>query len=146
MVVAFSLMSAVGTTRTDQRGVAALEFALIASALLILLLGGYDIGNAIQQRMLLQQALRAGGQYAMSFPTQTDPSGSVGTDSGIVQAINQALPANWLSQEPTVTFSPDPGHGPPYYITMSATRPFSAILLGTLLPDTTSGTYVVRVQ
>jgi Flp pilus assembly protein TadG len=129
----------------DQRGIAALEFALTGPVLVGLVLSAYDIGNAVQQRMMLQQALRAGGQYAISFPTQTEPSGSVDTNSGIVQAVIQALPAGWLTpQDMTVTFTPDAGSGPPYYITISASRPFPALLL-TAIPAT-AGRYVVRVQ
>jgi Flp pilus assembly protein TadG len=84
-----------GALRRDRRGVAATEFALVASVMLTLLLGLYDIGNAIQTRLQLEQAVRAGAQYAMSFPDQT---------SNIETAIKSALPVNWTST--TVNVSP----------------------------------------
>jgi Flp pilus assembly protein TadG len=127
----------------DKHGVAALEFAIVAPVLIAMALSAYDIGNAVQQRMLLQQALRAGGQYAVSFPVQTNIDGSLDTND-IAQAVNQALPTGWLPQNPTVTFSPNPGSGPPYYVAITASRPFSPLLL-TVIPDT-AGSYVVRVQ
>ena len=130
----------------DRRAVAAVEFAIIASFLLMLLLGLYDIGNAVHERLLLQQALRAGGQYAMAFPDQTGDTDS--PDNGIVQAIEQALPANGTGVTiATPVMSPEAGSGPPYYITLGATRPYSAFLpfLRGLLTEN-AASYVVRVQ
>ena len=105
-----------------------------------LLLSTYDIGNAVQQQLQLEQALRAAGQYAMSFPTQT--GGLNSTNNGIVLAIQQALPANLLpSLTPTATATANPG--PSYIIKLSATLTYSSFLL----PITNlSASYVVRVQ
>jgi Flp pilus assembly protein TadG len=137
--------------RRDRRGVAAVEFALIAGALMTLLLGVYDIGNAIQQRLVLQQALRAGGLYAVSFPTQSD---------GIAAAINAALPASWQAN---VTVTPPrmwctcsgsgttdscplscAGGTPQVFVTLGVSRPYSPYLFRALGDNTAS--YVVRVQ
>jgi Flp pilus assembly pilin Flp len=79
--------------RRDRRGVAAAEFAIIGSAILFVVAGLFDIGTSVQERLVLQQALRAGGQYAQSFPNQT---------SGIIAAVQEALP--WTDvTPPTVT-------------------------------------------
>jgi Flp pilus assembly protein TadG len=50
----------------DERGVSAIEFALIAPVLLISLLGVVDIGNVVYQRSDMESALRSGIQYFMN--------------------------------------------------------------------------------
>jgi Flp pilus assembly protein TadG len=115
-----------------RRGVAALEFALIAPVLILLLLGVYDIGNAVDEQMVMQQALRAAGQYAMSFPEN---------NNGILAAIQQGYPSGWTGVTSTVT-GPS-GNAPPYYVTLQASLTFPSLILP--LPATTV-TYVVRVQ
>jgi hypothetical protein len=70
----------------DQRGVAAAEFAIVGTVILFVMAGLFDIGSFVQQRLVLEQAVRAGGQYAQSFPNQTN---------GIIAAVNGSLP--WTS-------------------------------------------------
>jgi Flp pilus assembly protein TadG len=115
-----------------RRGVAALEFALVAPILLALLLSVYDIGGVIEQRLVLEQALRAGGQYALSFPDRTD---------GILAMIKQSYPSGWTGVDPTVSTLAN--GTPPYYITLGVNSTFSTILLPI---SNTRLTYVVRVQ
>jgi Flp pilus assembly protein TadG len=50
--------------RTDNRGIAAAELAVVAPVLLLLLLGTLDIGNYLQTSIRLERAARAGAQYA----------------------------------------------------------------------------------
>jgi Flp pilus assembly protein TadG len=120
------------TIRCDRRGIAALEFALIAPVLLLLLLGAYDIGSAVQQRLVLQGALRAGARYAISFPDRND---------GIVAAMQQAYPSTWTGVNPTATITP--GATPPIYVTLSASPTYSSVLV----PISNAPVkYVVRVQ
>ena len=76
----------------DGRGIAAAEFALIAPVMLTMLFGVYDLGNAIQERLQLEQAVRAGGQFALSWPDQT---------GGIADAIQAALPATGRTITPS---------------------------------------------
>ncbi len=57
----------VGWWRCD-RGVAAVEFALLAPILAFMLLAGVDMGLAVSERMALDHALRAGAQEAMNDP------------------------------------------------------------------------------
>src|SRR3954451_24792019 len=57
---------------SDQCGISALEFVVIAPLMLTMVLGVYDVGNAIQQSIELRQAVRAGGQYALAFPDALD--------------------------------------------------------------------------
>jgi hypothetical protein len=133
-----------GEMDRDRRGVAALEFAMVATVMLILLLGGYDVASVIQIRLQLQQALRVGGQYAMAYPTQSFGNGLEG-QNGIILAVKQALP-----NLPGVTvrppaMSPSAGEGPPYYMTLTASAPYTPLLiLGPTIEN--SVTYVVRFQ
>jgi Flp pilus assembly protein TadG len=129
--------------RRERRGIAAVEFALISTAVLMLLLGGYDVASVVRIRMQLQQALRAGGQYAVSFPTQNGPATS--PNNGIILAIQQALPALSGVTVNTPSMSPAPGGGPPYYMTLTASAPYSPFLvLGPTIDNSVS--YVVRFQ
>ncbi len=59
------------TVLGDRSGVAAVEFAIIVPVLLALTMGVIDFGMYIGTRIELEQALRAGGQYALKDPTDT---------------------------------------------------------------------------
>ena len=50
----------------DERGVSAIEFALVVPVLLISLLGVVDIGNVVYQRSDMEASLRSGIQYFMN--------------------------------------------------------------------------------
>jgi Flp pilus assembly protein TadG len=50
------------------RGVSTLDFALVAPALLLLVLGGMDIGRAILDSQRLQDAVSSGAAYAVLHP------------------------------------------------------------------------------
>jgi len=58
-------------TLADHSGAAAVEFAIMAPVLLLLLLGVIDYAGYISARMELEQALRAGGQYALKDYTDS---------------------------------------------------------------------------
>jgi Flp pilus assembly protein TadG len=72
---------------SDRRGIAAIEFAMIASLTAILVLGAYDFGNAAQQQIQLQEVVRSGGAYAMNHATDV---------SGIQSVVTNALPSGWI--------------------------------------------------
>ena len=79
----------------DQRGAAALEFMLIALGLLTLIFAVWAFGDVTQRQVALHSAVRAGGEYARFFPTDT---------TGIQNAVTNALPSGLtLSATPTVT-------------------------------------------
>ena len=75
----------------DRRGVAAIEFAMIGSLTAILVLGAYDFGNAAQQQIQLQEAVRSGGAYAMNHATDV---------AGIQGVVTNALPSGWTLTNP----------------------------------------------
>jgi Flp pilus assembly protein TadG len=67
-----------GRTARDRQGVAAVEFALIAPVLLVMLAGVIDFSLYIGTRIELEQALRAGAQYALKdFTDSTTISAAV---------------------------------------------------------------------
>ncbi len=79
--------------RLGQRGISAVEFALWGPALLLLLFGGFDLGNQIQTAMRLEHATRAGAQVAFANPAD---------DAAVRQAVLNAFPG-LTAAEVTVT-------------------------------------------
>ncbi len=63
--------SAKPRTRLNRRGVAAVEFALIAPILVILLGAATDLGRAIERAIRLENAARAGAQLLTVNPLAT---------------------------------------------------------------------------
>ncbi len=76
--------------RADRRGVAALEFAIVAPVLLGLLLGGIDFGRMIYLRQELEYATEAAARYYMvnnGSKTQSDVTGYL---TGLVPVMIRA--------------------------------------------------------
>jgi Flp pilus assembly protein TadG len=140
----------------DRQGVAAAEFAIVASVVLIFVVAIVDIGASIQQRMVLQQAARAAGIYAQSFPQPT---------SNILSAAAAALPASWtgttttnalMCQGGTVSAGTDctascNGGGSGTYLIVQVCKPYTPFLFQTGNCTTASGpgnctSYVLRLQ
>jgi Flp pilus assembly protein TadG len=137
----------------DRRGVSALEFALVAGILATILLGVWDLGNAAQQQIRMQEALRAAAQYALSFPTDS---------TGIRNAVTAALPSGWTNvsvSTPTSscscwsasggtttssTCSCPSGSTLQRFITLGVSRPFSPMLLSSI--TSVSARYAIRYQ
>ena len=155
------LRSVVTATPRDRRGIAAVEFALIAPVLVTLMLGVYHIGSAVHEMLLLQQALRAGGLYAMSSPTQLGADILPATpDNGILLAIQEALPAKWTANVAgTAGWTPRVNLAPPVLATAACTAGPRAppncvtITLNGVLTDAwlaslnmNAVSYVIRVQ
>lgn len=59
-------------SRRAARGVAGIEFAMIASLLVILLIGIVDLGGILVDRRDMRSALQSGGQYFMVGGTDMD--------------------------------------------------------------------------
>lgn len=152
MTLVAQLVAAMCTLRRNCRGIAAAEFALIAPVMLTMMFGLYDIGNAIQIRLQLEQAVRAGGQFALSWPDQA---------GGISAAIKAALPPTWNASvsasapacwcwdsggstaTPCSTTCPS-GSTKRSYVTLTATNNASPFLFSAVAGN--SATYVVRFQ
>ena len=140
-----------------RRGVAAVEFAVVAGIAVVVMLAVWDLGNAAQQTIRLQEALRAAGQYALAFPTDA---------GGISNAVTNALPGGWTdvtvsgpnyscncwsSSSSSATASgvaPDctcpNGLTLQMFVQIGVMRPFTPALISTL--TSVSASYVVRFQ
>lgn len=159
----------------DRRGVAAAEFSIVAVLMLVLAIAAYDIGGAVAQYMRLAEAVRAGGQYALSYPTQLTSASSCPATSlsspaaptSAACAMTQALPSGWTdvttsisctcvgSSSTTTTTSCSSvsncgSSATQRYVTLEASRAFSSILPPAIYAFTplsnTSVSYVVRIQ
>lgn len=136
----------------DRRGVSALELALLGPMLAFTLLATLDLGGALQQSLLLQQAVRAGALYAVQWPTDT---------TGITNAISAALPYGMSATVDTPTTSCTcwssgggvvgdtcgttcPSGSAQSYLTLTASKTYSPLLLTFL--NSISATNVVRTQ
>jgi Flp pilus assembly protein TadG len=140
------------SVRGDRHGMSVLELAIIGPILVVAVVAVVELGNAAQQQILLQQALRAGGQYAMSFPTDTN---------GIQSAVTNALPSNWNNVTvgtPTASCtcwsssltSNCVASGPPCTSSQTVERfmalTASSVYTGTFIHTTISSSYVARYQ
>jgi Flp pilus assembly protein TadG len=137
-----------------RRGIASIEFGIVMAGIVVIVLGTYDIGNYVLQEMKLADAAHAGGQYAMSYPTDT---------AGMTAAIDAVLPwPDVTVTEPTTTCgcwssgggesaadcSANPvcpsGETVERFITITLQRNYSPLLVMGLTSTTES--YVARVQ
>jgi Flp pilus assembly protein TadG len=90
------MMRVIPPLTRDRRGVAAVEFALIAPVLLILLGGVADFGLIMTARSQLANGVAQGVQYTLL----TGPSATV---SGISTAVQAGASRSGLTQAVTVT-------------------------------------------
>jgi Flp pilus assembly protein TadG len=148
----------------DRRGISAMEFALIAPVLITLLLGAFDLGNAAFQYIQLDQVVRAGGQYALSNPSDVTGIGNVvstaATDAGLT-SVTVTGPTYFCSCDPAGTPLPGPVdctamHGaglagcstPDQYVQLQVSSPLQYILfnLTNILHTDAGANYVARIQ
>jgi Flp pilus assembly protein TadG len=137
--------------RRDRRGVAALEFAVIGLVMVTVMLAAWDFGNAAQEQIALQQAVRAGAAYVQNYPAAT--KGDIQT--AVTNAVtNEGLT---LSGAPSVTCSckgaaytcgtPPAACAPPVTVIISATTTYTPItsLFAGVIPNN-NASYEVRIQ
>jgi Flp pilus assembly protein TadG len=137
----------------DRRGVSAIEFVIIAPMLVTLIAGAYDLGNAAQRQIALQEAVRTGGEYAIHFPTNP---------AAVQTAVTSALPNGWVltnpGGKPVVTCScgvagtfdcsaPPSACQPPMLVSITATMAYATLFpqFARAIPNNTA-TYVARFQ
>lgn len=138
----------------DRHGTSAIEFAIIAPVMLLLMLGAYDLGNRAQQEIQLQQAVRSGGLYAAYRPTDV---------SGIQTSVSDALPTGWSLNSPATVVCgcvagaafPSPsctaanldtctGAGAAKLVTITATMSYAALM--PQFASTNTAIYVTLLQ
>ncbi len=140
----------------DRRGVAALEFALLACVLVPALLTVFDLSSAIYQTSVLRQAIRDGALYALYF----------NDTPGIVSTIEASMPSGWSNASvygsgwaPTISCVCMDGSGNPApapgcscsnnatlekLMTLTVSRPFSPIFVKSITQVSASD--VIRYQ
>jgi Flp pilus assembly protein TadG len=132
-----------GRSPRRRNGSAVIELVVVTPVLLLLMLALFDLGNLLQQKIWLDQAVRAGGITALGQPEN---------QSTIKAAV---VAASWSGVTATATaacinsstFATDSAcsSGPPLYIyeTITASAKFSALIL----PITSiSSTFIVQVH
>jgi Flp pilus assembly protein TadG len=145
-----ALCAALCAALRARRGVAAMEFALVGTTMVMLLLAAYDVGSAVHQRMVLADAVHSAGAFAEAFPTNT---------TGMTAAITAALPATMTGVSTgtscgcinsggatTTAASCDlcPAGTVGRTITLTATRAYSPFYFTAITGN--SAQYVVRIQ
>jgi len=65
-----------GRSRARQRGASAVEFALVAPVLLMLLFIAFDMGITLWVNLTMQYAVREGARYAVTGQSNLDPNAS----------------------------------------------------------------------
>ena len=100
----------------DRRGVAALEFALIAPALFLLTVGIIDVGRMMWTASTLDHAAREGARYATVRGAQSVQP----TNAAEVQAfvVDRAIGVNPANLSVSVDWSPDGNPGSTVTITV----------------------------
>ena len=139
----------------DGRGIASIEFAIIMSAIVGIVLATYDLGGYVLQQMKLAEAVYVGGQDVISYPpTDVNNSNDPNTQN-LMTAIQNALPPTWiLGADITVTLTPSCGCGGTALtadrgVTITLQRNYALLLIpGVSFPGLTSttATYYARIQ
>lgn len=139
----------------SRAGIAAVEFAIIAPVLITLVGAAVDLGTGIERAIRLENAARAGAQYATRTPS----------DTAGARAAALATLSDWsnvaVTAGPMVCTCPTSGAsggpvvacgtaicatGMARYITVTASRPFTPIFpTSTLIPFNNLGTSTASV-
>src|SRR5437773_1283232 len=103
----------------NRRGVAAVEFALVAPVFFVLVFGMIEYGRVVMVQQVLTNAVREGARNGV-----VDGS----TTAGVTSAVNNYLTSAGLHTA-TVTVSPSPPSSATYgtAVTVTATLPFSQV-------------------
>lgn len=111
-------------------GSAGIELVIVAPVLILLMFGLYDLGNIIQQDIWLEQAVRAGGIYALTDPTDTSAiesavvsaSGSAVTADATASSAcsDGSTPSNGACSSPAVLYQ---------YVTITASLPLTPFIV-----------------
>ncbi len=136
-----------------RRGVAAVEFALVAGIVIVMLVAVFDLGLWVWQAMQLEGALIAGVHYAQEFPENS---------GGITSAIQNALPtglANATIEPPALSIDCGPGTQAPsgpggcatpsaqrVFVTLEIIQPFAPLYFTHAQLPQTDLKYVIEVQ
>ncbi len=95
----------------DDRGIAAIEFAVIAPLFCLLFVAAIDIGSAIYTRFKLDAAVSAGANYALINAANVNSTGGATLGSNISAIVENSVSSGYANEViavnngPTVTVS-----------------------------------------
>ena len=95
----------------DDRGIAAVEFAIIAPLFCLLFVAAIDIGSAIYTRFKLDAAVSAGANYTLINGANVNATGGAALGSNIAAIVENSVSAGYANEAivvnngPTVTVS-----------------------------------------
>jgi Flp pilus assembly protein TadG len=122
----------------EGRGVAALEFALLAPFLILVTVGIVDVVYIIHDRMALSQSLTAGAQYA--FRQGQSETGTT-LDTDVTNFVNTISPVTLTSL--SVVFNGGDNTSTNYYCVAGATPAYTQSSSGATCADgSTAGQFV----
>jgi hypothetical protein len=143
-------------TKTNMKGNATIEFALVAPLFLLLLVGVIDLGYAFYEQMVVEDAVEAGAAYASLHGWQS---------GGITSAVTNATGVSGISASPAPSlFCGCPadngiapiscastcsgGITPGQYVQISAQTTHTPILTypALIIPSTFTSQATVRIQ
>lgn len=116
----------------DERGVSAVEFAIIGPVLIFGMIGMVDIGLALGERMGMDRSVRAGAQAAMSLNNHEDGIrnivlASAGSQAGL--AVTVATTCECAGAAAACGVPCGSGDAPSVFIGISASKTQPAMLL-----------------
>lgn len=139
----------------DRRGNAAIEFALLATPLLLLLVGTVDYGLGIYRQMEVQNAAQAGAEYALKHGfAATNISSAVTAATPLAVSANPApvqtcgCPSGTTIASATCASTCANGQAAGYYVTVDAQATYTTILPYPGIPNsyTLTASSVVRIK
>ena len=146
----------VGATRfqRDERGGIVVEFAIGVPVLLLLLSGAIDLGLALDQSSALQNAARAGAQYAMRFPADSTGITVAVQKSVTFDAATLTVTSNSFCECPqggtanSCLKSDCGGQTPNTYVSVKVSMPYSSPLPTAMMVGVTtlSGSAIFRAN
>lgn len=136
-----------------RRGAIAVEFALIAPILAAMTIGLFEYFGATKQAMQLENAARAGAQYAMSYPTDGPGIQQAILGSGYVSSDGLSITVNQICECPdgtsvSCTGTCTSGALSNVYMQVSLSQPAQSILVasGVMSDYTVNGSAIMRVR
>jgi Flp pilus assembly protein TadG len=90
----------------DRSGVAAVEFALIAPTVMLVLVGLIDIGGMLYTRFQLDASLNAGANYAMVNATSVNSTSGASLANTLAGVVSSGQSSNWANSSITVNGGP----------------------------------------
>lgn len=137
----------VGFLRRSDEGTAALELALLAPILILLLMGILELGYAFYVKNTLTNAVREGARAGVTVPPLAEPSASTVAQNTVTSYLNQTLSASMAG---TVRITMVPPNTTTAYMVVNAVipdyhnqTPFN-LLPGNLLPNQIAAQAVMR--